>query len=71
MLRSVSQRFRCRRLLRSIIRDARARYPHPWDDSARVRYIAERYFVESLDQKRALTALRLARAARLARKEKA
>lgn len=59
MLRSVAQRLvgkakerlRRRRLLRSIIRDARVRYPYPWDDSARVRYITGRYFVESLDQK--------------------
>lgn len=51
---------RCRqsRLLGSIIRDARIRYPYPWNEADRARYVTERYFIESFDWRQAVDLMR-------------
>lgn len=58
LLANAKRRCRKRRLLRSIIRDASIRYPYPWNEAARVRYVTERYFSANLDPKAAVELVR-------------
>lgn len=60
LLANVKRRCQKRRLLRSIIRDASIRYPYPWNEAARARYVTERYFSASLDSKAVVAAFKKA-----------
>lgn len=58
LLHHLVARYRANRRLSRIMRDANRRYPYPWDEAARMRYVTERHFIESIDCRQVVDLLR-------------